>query len=530
MASIHTRLTRKLHLAFGLVLLITLGVAWFFFDSARDFDEGLKRIARSNEVLHAYQALDNRMLARQQSIFEVVASGSPGGPGAADTLTLREAMARVRQAVETEAFWSGDPGEVLELENLAVMERHIERIIAGGEAIDAAMQEGSRQRAEQELSRLRSDGAPQRFEAMLAQAAAAQQRQVNRAHEDVVALAEEIRQWLPATIAAVTLVALVLVSLFTRSLTRGLRTLHEAVTRFTSGNLKHRIPPIGEFEFDELGQAFNTMAQELQEHRTRLHDTNIRLEAMVAERTSALQDSNRKLAEVDENRRKLLADISHEFRTPLTVIRGESEIALRGVKTESEYRDSLQRIISQADNTTRLVDDLLFIARADAGESRLDKRAVVLARLVEEICKDFHASAMAKEISIDFEGRDIKTKVTGDVGRLRQVFTILLDNAVRYSHPGGKIAVSVSARDRDVRVTVRDQGIGLTDAEAEQAFERFYRGERAAGHARGTGLGLPVAKAIVEAHGGTISLKGKPGTGAEASVILPQEDALRVVA
>jgi signal transduction histidine kinase len=251
---------------------------------------------------------------------------------------------------------------------------------------------------------------------------------------------------------------------------------------------------------------------------------------MVAERTRALQESNRKLAEVDETRRKLLADISHEFRTPLTVIRGESEIAMRGNnKAESEYREALQRIISQADHTTRLVDDLLFIARADAGESRLEMKPVSVGNLVAEICKGFEASAIAKDITIQTDGDANKSNVRGDTGRLRQVFTILLDNALRYSHPGGRIEVRVSSADRRIRVTVKDQGIGLTEAEAARAFERFFRGAQAAGHARGTGLGLPVAKAIVEAHGGTISLTGKPGDGAEASVVLPMEDSLRVV-
>ena len=270
--------------------------------------------------------------------------------------------------------------------------------------------------------------------------------------------------------------------LFSRSLTGSIRTLHDAVSEFTSGNLKHRIPNIAEREFHELGEAFNTMAHELSEHRAGLRDANVRLEGMIEERTRALKESNRKLAELDETRRKLLADISHEFRTPLTVIRGESEIALRGKKnTKADYRESLERIIQQADHTTRLVDDLLFIARADAGEPRLDIGLIPIGSLVDEVCTTFRAKAERKHVGIKMVGKAVKAEVRGDAGRLRQVFGILLDNALRYSHEKGAIEVRLTVSHSDVSVTVTDQGIGLTEEEAAQAFERFFRGAKRRG-------------------------------------------------
>jgi signal transduction histidine kinase len=118
----------------------------------------------------------------------------------------------------------------------------------------------------------------------------------------------------------------------------------------------------------------------------------------------------------------------------------------------------------------------------------------------------------------------------GDAGRLRQVFSILIDNALRYSKQGGTVTLQLERHDSEIVVTVRDTGIGLTEDEARQAFQRFYRGGKAQGHARGTGLGLPVAKAIIEAHKGSITLEGKPGEGALATVHLPAEEKLKVVA
>jgi signal transduction histidine kinase len=120
--------------------------------------------------------------------------------------------------------------------------------------------------------------------------------------------------------------------------------------------------------------------------------------------------------------------------------------------------------------------------------------------------------------------------VMGDDGRLRQVFSILIDNALRYSSRNGSVTVSLGVSGKEIVVRVRDTGIGLTAEEVRQAFQRFFRGGKAQSHARGTGLGLPVAKAIVEAHKGRITLEGKPGEGALASVFLPAEAKLRAVA
>jgi signal transduction histidine kinase len=310
--------------------------------------------------------------------------------------------------------------------------------------------------------------------------------------------------------------------LFSRSLTRSVNVLHDGAQTFTGGDLNHRIPELQEEEFGRLGEAFNLMAQELAGHRVSMHDSNVRLEAIVEERTRALKSSNERLATVDESRRKLLADISHEFRTPLTVIRGEAEIALRGkVKTSKEYKETLKRIMEQSDQTTRLIDDLLFIARADAGEPRLKVRSLSIGNLLATVCTDFAAKAEQLQIDIRQQLPEEEHRVMGDDGRLRQVFSILIDNALRYSNPGGVVNVGMEKQHEEIVVTVGDSGIGLTEEEARLAFQRFFRGGQAQSHARGTGLGLPVAKAIVEAHSGSIRLEGKPDEGTMATVVLP---------
>lgn len=533
MASFRTQFNSKLHVAFGVLLIITMAIAWYFFDTLQWYQRDLQKIAHANEVLHSYEDLSNLTYQKLQAMTDAVLSGSEGYllPDDDGVRALRDALTRVRQGIADIAALGGGDIAGQELESLVEVERVLENIIRAGDAINQALAENRSRDAIAEITRLRSDGTASHFSSLVDQSIFEQQQLVRGAHEETVALASYINRLLPVLMTVTVVLTFIFVALVSRSLTRSIKTLHDGVAEFTGGNLKHRIPDISEKEFHELGEAFNTMAQELSGHRSGLRDANVKLEGMIEERTRALKESNEKLAEVDETRRKLLADISHEFRTPLTVIRGESEIALRSRNaTKADYRDSLERIIQQADHTTRLVDDLLFIARADAGEPRLDMGLVTIGSLLDEVCTNFKAKGESKRVKIRMKGQKAKAEVRGDIGRLRQVFGILLDNAMRYSNENSTIDVELTVSRNDASVSVRDHGIGLTEEEAAQAFERFFRGAQAEGHARGTGLGLPVAKAIVEAHKGTISLTGEPGKGAVATVVLPIENTLRVVA
>lgn len=532
-ARFKAQFSRKLLVAFATLLLITLALAWYFYDTVAWYEHDVQRIALANDVLHSYQELSRQTFQELNALGDRVASTGDNGLAGWDKRanTLRKAIFRVRHGIATELAFEQSASDGGELESLAEIERVVERIIRTSERINQALASGNPELAMDELTELRNTGVAAYFNRLIITAIDAQERKARTADQDAIALARYIKSVLPVFIFVLVAVTLLTTWLFSRSLTRSVSALHDGARAFTSGNLAHRIPELREDEFQRLGEAFNTMALELSENRTRLHDANVKLEATVEERTRALKTSNKKLAEVDVTRRKLLADISHEFRTPLTVMRGEAEIALRGAKnTKADYRESLQRIMDQADHTTRLVDDLLFIARADAGEPRLKMRSVAIPGMVVSVCNDFAAKAEQKGIRIELECEENRAVVLGDSGRLRQVFAILLDNALRYSNPGGTVEVRLSRTDSEVSISFRDYGIGLSDEEAEMAFERFYRGHKAVEHAGGTGLGLPVAKAIVEAHKGHISLSGELGGGAAATVTLPVESQLRVVA
>jgi two-component system OmpR family sensor kinase len=533
MAARKTSFSRKLHLAFGAMLIITLALAWYFYDSVKWFEYDVERITIANSVVNAHRRLSEQTDLKLSLIEDSVANESIGDlPRWHDNIqVLRTAIINIRHASSQENELRSTGSEAGQMEILNEMERLVEAIIDSGETIRSALAEQRPENARAELQRLRDTGTVGVFKELMAETLAASNKKLEQANTETIALAHYITGVLPLFMLTLAGLTAMIAWLFSRSLTRSVSELHHGAQAFSNDDLNHRIPELHEREFERLGAAFNAMARQLAEHRSAMRDSNIRLEAIVEERTRALKSSNETLARVDENRRKLLADISHEFRTPLTVIRGESEIALRGkVKTKAEYQETLARIMDQADQTTRLVDDLLFIARADAGEPRLKIRPVSVNNLLRASCADFSARAEQRGISLNLALGKKEFMVMGDDGRLRQVFSILIDNALRYSSQNGSVTVSLGISGKEIVVRVKDNGIGLTAEEVRQAFQRFFRGGKAQSHARGTGLGLPVAKAIVEAHKGRITLEGKPGEGALASVYLPAEAKLRAVA
>lgn len=533
MAPKKTRFSRKLHMALAAMLAITLGLAWFFYDSVQWFEYDVQRIALANTVFNSHRQLAAETQQKVRLIESSVAAGAVTDfPHWQENIrSLGSSLADIRQANEAANALRGAQPDSASTERLTELTAVIESIIAAGQSVYLALQDDDVDKAQLELQTLHASGTLQLYDDMMTESLEANQKEVDFANQEAISLSQYITRALPIFMLLLIAATVLVAWLFSRSLTRSVNVLHQGVTKYTRGDLAHQIPELKEREFNRLRVAFNTMAQELVAHRSNMRDSQVRLEAMVEERTRALKSSNEILALVDENRRKLLADISHEFRTPLTVIRGEAEIAMRGKsKRKVDYLEALERIIDQVDQTTGLVDDLLFIARADAGEPRLKVRPVSVGSLLEPVCSDFAASADQKEVTIQQQFANVQATVMGDAGRLRQVFAILLDNALRYSEKGGSIIISLEKIKSEIIVRVSDDGIGLSEEEATQAFQRFFRGENALDHAIGTGLGLPVAKAIIEAHNGTINLDGEPGIGAVATVILPAEDELRAVA
>jgi signal transduction histidine kinase len=226
---------------------------------------------------------------------------------------------------------------------------------------------------------------------------------------------------------------------------------------------------------------------------------------------------------------RFTADASHELRTPVSLIRTTTDLALRHERTPDEYRRALSEIRGHAQHMSELVSDLLALARTDAGIEPHGASPVDVTETAAQAIKDIGDAAASRSVTISATLPDASVFVTGDEPSFKRLLLILLENAVKYSHPAGEVRVGVEtgtgAEHGDVVVAVCDDGIGIDPSERSKLFERFFRGSRARQHAPdGTGLGLAIAQAIVKRYGGTISIDfstGENGSGCHVTVRLP---------
>jgi heavy metal sensor kinase len=219
--------------------------------------------------------------------------------------------------------------------------------------------------------------------------------------------------------------------------------------------------------------------------------------------------------------RQFTADASHELRTPLAIIRGEADVALSQDREPEEYRETLEIIQDEARLLSGIVDDMLSLARADAGQRGLKLEEFYLNDLVEECLHSARALALNKSLSLNFESSD-ETAVRGDEDLLRRMVVNLLDNAIKYTPDGGSVSVKLWRENGMVRLRVTDNGIGIPAEAAARVFERFYRVDKARSRAEGgSGLGLPIVKWIAEAHHGSVNLESAPERGSSFTVSIP---------
>ena len=229
------------------------------------------------------------------------------------------------------------------------------------------------------------------------------------------------------------------------------------------------------------------------------------------------------LRRLERVRQDFVANVSHEFKTPLTAIQGFAETLLGGALEDPQHnRRFLEIIREHATRLARLTDDLLKLARIEAGKLELEFQPMGLAELIEGCAETTLLKATRKQIALEIEVPPGLPLVYGDSSLLREVLQNLLDNAIQYTGPGGRIVVSATAGAREAMVTVSDTGIGIPLAEQERIFERFYRVDAARSReAGGTGLGLSIAKHIVDVHGGRIWVESQVGRGSDFSFSLP---------
>ena len=279
---------------------------------------------------------------------------------------------------------------------------------------------------------------------------------------------------------------------------RPVRALGAAAGRIEASDLSRRLPAGGGDEFAALAQTFNGML-------------------------SRLEQAFRALETAYEQQRRFTADASHELRTPLTIIKANTSLALLGGGgTAADYRCALEAADLGADRTIRLVQDLLLLSRADAGQEPMRREIVSLPTLLTEAADAVQPADRRPQATLEFTLPDDDLPLRGDEDALRRLFTNLLENALRHTPPPGTVTVSARRSDSTIVVSIADTGEGIAAEHLPRLFDRFYRADAArSGATGGTGLGLAICRSITAAHGGQIRLESVPGSGTTVVVTLP---------
>ncbi len=282
--------------------------------------------------------------------------------------------------------------------------------------------------------------------------------------------------------------ALVLGWLFTRQIVAPVEEVSTAARRIAGGDLSKKVTARGADELTDLGHSFNAMADELTKDR--------------------------------ELRQNMVADIAHELRTPLSVLRANIEAMQDGVLEPTA--DNLASLHQETAVLARLIDDLRTLSMAESGQLKYHFEKTDLAALCARLVEGMRAWFTSKDITLTFEAAERVPEVNLDADRIEQVVRNLLNNAHRYTPEGGQVTVRLSAEPDGVMVSVKDSGPGIEPEDLPRVFDRFYRVDRSrTRRTGGSGLGLAIVKQLVEAHGGEVRAESAVGEGSTFSFRLP---------
>ena len=518
-----SRLTHKLLLAFFVIFLFTSLIAWLYFDSSERYSKHAKQSDLTHEVLTHYSEIAKLSLEKLIAMGEIVRTGQVQTPQLREENEhqLRAALFNVRDNLLKKLTVSNQVDANQELAVLDSINQKVEQIITTNNEIKLLVAQNKLPEANQLFNLLQKQGVDTEFNQLIGNAVSQEQAQAQEIRNNVNTLYHWSNRVLAAALGAMSLFTLMTFWYFWRRINSATKQLHAATSQYSDGNLAHRIAPLSDFEFQYLGTALNGMAAQLAAQQAELNEAKRSLEEKVAQRTEALERSNQKLAQVDHQRRQFLADISHELRTPLTIIRGESEVLLRSQSAQAtDYKEVLQRVVDEVQHTTALIEDLMLVARSSAGQLKLSYHQFDLKNLLSEKQQIYQRKARDQQKTIILNLPQQDAFIDADERRLRQVMMILLENALAYSPSQTQTEIQLIIREELIVIKVVDQGMGIPENEQQQVFERFYRGNR--GQTPGSGLGLPVAKAIIDGHGGHITLQPNvSGLGCTATVLLP---------
>jgi len=224
---------------------------------------------------------------------------------------------------------------------------------------------------------------------------------------------------------------------------------------------------------------------------------------------------------IHDQQKQFVSDVAHELRTPLSILSGEIEVALRKERTASDYQQVLASSKQETDRLIELVENLLFLARGDQGRQAIEFEKVDITDLIGSVIASLQVESSNKQIALHFQPEPEPTFAFGEPTMLRRLFFNIIHNAIIYTPSDGNVWISLSANKQYTQVEVKDTGTGISPEDQEKIFNRFYRADSSRSQTRGYGLGLAICKSIVELHHGKITVRSALGEGSTFTISLP---------
>ncbi len=519
------KLTGTILVLLALILMLSIVLYWGTLRSEYYFE----RSQRAQDAAQAFIQLSHDAYRHFKERIDIVVLPEADLEQARRSYQdLRQTLRELRAAIEAELEQVEERYKAHEREELKQVAR-LEQILTEGiwafDRIEQLQLKGADESVQELLRSVLEETIDQEFKPLIDAAIQAEMSEMKAVRVQAQALLKDLK-WVATITALLALcLAIVLGGWLLHSLRFSLNHLMDGVQKVTRGNLQHRISLKGKDEFGYLAQHFNEMTSQLEAKQHTLLQAQSELEEKVNKRTQALQELNHKLLSIDKGRRRFFAEISHELRTPLAAIRGEAEVTLRTkTKRVETCEEALYRIVDLSEQLSKLLDDLLFMARSESTGFRFQVVPLVLNDLISELCDESQGLLAQAQVSLHLDLPSYAVWVQADRLRLRQLLLILIDNACCYSHLGGEIVLSLTCNQDQEQaiITLCDQGIGIPESEVHLVFERFFRGEKARKQVHsGSGLGLSLAKLIAEKHHGSIEVSSQEGVGTCVRVRLP---------
>ncbi len=529
------KIRSKLLASHGILALCVTVICGFILVALETTDRNRRLLEESYEHLRKLNELNsdtNRMSEQIAELFSVGLSGQQEvGEVSLGLLTrledledsLREEIATARNEVQKQReeemlHWIGEiKARSTELAGVA---NRVAVLLASGQVDDARTLYAERV----------EDGLDDEISAMMRAATAADERRVLNAIDRWDRQTELLRFLAISAVVVGTALAVGNALVMDRLVSRPIASLADAVDDLASGRVgrakgNRRGDELGHLadRFDEMAEQIGKQQAELRANRDSLALDVAERTASLSRRTAELEAANARLTRINETRTQFFADVSHELRTPLTVIRGQAEVALRQPEaTVPDLRLTMDQIVRRVGQMARLVDDLLFLARSEAGVIGFSFRETMMQEVLAEVILDGGPLKRERDVKISLHQPSDPVMLQADPDRIRQAVVIVLDNALSHAPEATAVTLELSTVEGSAVLIVSDQGEGFSPQDGDRVFERFYRGKTSAAR-RGAGLGLPIARWIVEQHGGQISI-GKAVKGARVEITLPIVD------